>query len=502
MLTDRQSKICAAGKPSTIDSKGVGGLLRDYSLQDEVDALFHDAIFPPPIPRTERTRRPSPKDVRNAGFFTEGRVLINPPTKTKYLQLVNELRETTYASYWHKPIGSSRDPAPLLPKGYGRNTKTFGKSTKPKEIAKDIIFPVNPVPDREQQSHGLQSTRNYCEPAFDKNRIYGLKNSRTSSVECCLKNDNIYLGKHLSCPINENEAQFKKANSPALGLYLAPNDNINNVPKGFRFGIQTTRIDETTSHCLKCCKPNPEKEFIHDCLRHLNNVRKCLRKSHPHTVFKTYYLKLKFIDKCKTGWLPKKEIYDFCLINRIYFQSDLLEPLLYVWKAFDGSNIEYETFFRVVNYREPFPDLPKIQDLDESCLHFHTTYSDMVKPGQEQDKRLRAGIPSGRYLDLDYPTVPTGYCRADIMVLPEESDVFSRLSASTFTNFEVTHRDVFAVRDQKSVRRVFEANRDKFTDEEFEKVWKEAAKHHSKGMVCYETFRKALTMHYKANQDK
>lgn len=504
MLTDRQRKICAAGKPTAKDCiEGVKGLSQDYCLQDEVDALLHDALIPPPKPHTGRLRRPPPKDMRNAGTFSEGRDLINPPTKTKYLELVNDLKETTYASYWKKQTGSSRDSAPFLPEGYNRESVTFGKSTKSKETAHDVFFSVNPILDQELPPHvpGVQSNRNYCESAFDKNKTFGIKYQRSSSVESCLKYDTIYLGKHLSSAINERQAEFKRTNTPKLGLFLARNDNINNVSKGFRFGLQTIRTGETAANCFKYCEINPEKALLYDCLEHLNRVRKCLRKSHPYTVFRTYYLKLKFIDECKTGWLPKNEIYDFCQRNRVFFLPNLIEPLLSVWEAFDGSNVEYETFLRIMNYREPTPGLPKVQDIDKNCLNFRTTYGEMVKPGQEQDNRLRAGLPTARYLDLEYPIAPNGCCKADITVLPEESDALSRISPSIFANFGVTHRDMFAARDQRTVRRVFEASGEKFTDEEFEKVWNEAAKYHSKGIVSFETFRKALSVSNKTNRN-
>lgn len=493
---DRQPKVCAAGKPTTRGSKeSVKSLLQIDCWEDEVDALVHDAIIPPVKPTTGRRRGSPPKDTRYAGIYSGGWDLINPPTKTNFMEIVNDFKETTYASYWKRPLGSSRDFTPLLPEGYGSKNIRFGKTTKSEESLYDLIFPIDPCSDQELHSHmpGIQCKRNYCQPAFDENKTFGHKYQRSSSVECCLKDENIYLGKNLSSRIGVRQAEYQRATTPKLGLSLTPNDNINTVPKDFRFGLQTTKI-ETTATCLNFCKINPEKALIQDCFKHLNKVRKYLRRKHPHTIFRTYYLKMKFVDKCKTGWLPKEEIYDFCKRNRIYFAPNFMEPLLSAWNAFDGSHIEYETFVRVINYKEPFPDLPKLQDIEKSCLDFRTTYGEMVKPGQEHDNRFRAGLPTARHLDLDYPKILYTSSNANNIVVPKHSHAFSQIIPSTLTNSEVTYRDMYTGRDKKTVKRVFEASGEKFTDENFEKVWTEAVKYHSKGMVCNETFRKALSV--------
>lgn len=472
-VVDRQPNVCAAGKPGLKGS--IKSVLQNYCLEDEVNALLHDAIIPPQKPRRGRQHGSPPKDMRNAGIFTEARDLINPPINTKFMDTVNELKETTYASYWNKPLGSSRDSTPLLPEGALKNVR-FGKSTKSKESLYDVICPSNSLPNQDLCSHmpGVQSNRNYYKPAFDKNKTFGYKHKRSSSIECCLKYENRYLGKHLSSPIDVAQAEYQKTTTPKLGFCLTPNDAIKSVPKGFRFG-QVTKAGETAANCLKHCTINPKKKFIYGCLGHLNHVRVYLRKSHPHTIFNTCYLKLKFMDKRKTGWLPKKEIYDFCNRNRILFLPNFIEPLLSIWNIFDGSNIEYETFIRIINYREPSPELPKIQDIDENYVDFRTIYGEIVKPGQEHDIRSRAGLPTVRDLDLDCP-------------------VFSQMIPSILTNYAVTYHDMYAARDQKTIRRVFENSGEKFTDEKFEKVWNEAAKYHSKGIVCYETFRKALSV--------
>lgn len=116
----------------------------------------------------------------------------------------------------------------------------------------------------------------------------------------------------------------------------------------------------------------------------------------------------------------------------------------------------------------------------------------MNKPGQKVDVRLRAGLPSGRYFDLDYPVTPDMCVRAHRIYLPHETDMKCCIEPSIFSNLGVTHRDLYAVRDPQTVRKVFEAAKQKFTDEQFNSVWDEAKKYSSKGLVCFQTFRQAL----------
>lgn len=103
-----------------------------------------------------------------------------------------------------------------------------------------------------------------------------------------------------------------------------------------------------------------------------------------------------------------------------------------------------------------------------------------------------AGVPSGRYFDLDFPVTPDNCSKADRACLPHESDVKSCLCPSALTLLHVNHRHMYAKREPEVVRRVFEASGENFTDESFNAIWEEAKKFHSQGWVCYETFRRAL----------
>ncbi|XP_045502178.1 EF-hand domain-containing family member B-like [Colias croceus] len=496
MFIERDPRICAAGLPSAQPDDKVSDSLQHYLLKDEVDSLMSDAIMPPKAPKPlPPLRKPIPLDMRFAGPFGNVAQIINPPIKSKFRTLVDDFKDTSFASYWKKPLGQTHDSVPMLPEGMDVYGTTFGKKTAFHGRLYDVVMPKNPLPDKTPASYkpGAQLKRTYCEPPYKEDLTYGHRtfvDKRGTYARCCLSDDRIVVGNGARTIVNTIQSNFQEQNQPRIGAVLAPNNNIENVPKGYAFG--KLKPPDNLPECLASCELNPERYFFKKCLGHLNSLRKCLSSRFLPTFFRGFYLNLKYYDKEKTGWLPKNIVYNLCASRLIRFDSSLIEPLLSMWQAFDGSNIEYKTFVRVINYREPSPEIPKIPDVPDDCLDYNTTYTEMVKPGQDEDKSRMAGLPSGRYLDLDYPITPEGCCRAARTCLPHESDMKSCLCPSVLTLFHVNHRDLYGKRDPKIIKRVFEAAGESFTDERFNEIWEEAKKYHSEGWVCYETFNRAL----------
>ncbi|XP_023942522.1 uncharacterized protein LOC112049023 [Bicyclus anynana] len=506
MFIERDTKICAAGLPSAQPDDRVSDSLQHYLLKDEVDALISDAILPPkkqkPLPPL---RYPIPLDKRNAGPFGQVQELLNPPVKTKFQTLVEDFKETSYASYWKKPLGSVADIAPMLPDGFDVKGTTFGKKTEFHGRLYDIVMPKVPLVDKTPPSmkSGVQISRRYCAPPFNPELTFGHRtfvDKRGIYGKCCITDDRTLLGTSNRTILNTIQSQHEKINQGRIGTILAPNDNISRVPEGHSFG--KLKGPDNLPECLTYCDINPERDFIKKCLSHLNSLRKNLSKRFLHTFFRGFYLNLKYYDTEKSGCLPKDVVYKMCASRLIRFDPSLIEPLLSIWQAFDGSRINYKTFVHVINYREPSPEIPKIHDLPLKCLDFNTTYTDMVNPSQEVDNRRMAGLPSGRYLDLDYPITPEMCCKADRAYFSHESDMKACLSPSVLTLLHVNHRDMYAKREPHVVKRVFEATGESFSDEKFNAVWEEAKKYHSQGWVCFETFKRALENYAQNSKEK
>lgn len=505
MFIEREPRICAAGLPTAQPDDFVKDSLQHYLLKDEVDALVSDAILPPKKPRPlPPLRHPIPLDKRFAGPFGQVAELINPPIKTKFETLVADLKDTPYSSYWKKPLGETCDQVPMLPEGFDTLGTTFGKKTEFHGHLYDIVMPKEPISDKTPiaKQPGIQIVRNYCSPPFNPNLTFGHRtfvDKRGSYAKCCVTDDRILLGNSQRTILNSIQSDIQEVNQSRIGTVLAPNENINNVPRGYSFGKM--KAPDNLPECLTFCSINPDRDFFRKCLAHLNSLRKCLSVRFLPTFFRGFYLNIKFYDKEKSGWLLKDIVYNECASKLIRFDPTLIEPLLSMWKAFDGKCIEYKTFVHVINYKEPLPDLPKILDLPFDCLDFRTTYTEMVRPGQEENKLPMAGLPSGRYFDLDYPITPERCCKADRTCLPHESDMKACLCPSILTLLHVNHRDMYARRDPDTIKKVFEATGESLSEEKFNSVWEEAKKYHSQQWVCFETFRKALELYSKNNEE-
>ncbi|CAH4030424.1 unnamed protein product [Pieris brassicae] len=491
MFIERDKKICAAGLPN-LDNASISNIFPCYQLQDHANALLHDII----IPETSYDPRQlsSQRDMRNAGMFTESADLINPPMKTKFQTLVDDFKNTQCTSYWKKEIGKVPDPKGNLPEGLNVYGTTMGKKYPPSLTSYEVIFPTQCIEDQVPRSKrcGLQTQRNYC--SFNANQTFGKKTNIDSSskrMNCCLTDDRIYVGNNSKIPMHFLQARFNYKNTARVGETQEPNNNIDCVPKGFAFGKVESLDGIGVPECLTV-ELNPDRKFLKECLAHLNTLRKCMSKRFDGAFFPKFYLEIKYLDTQKTGWLPKDIIYDTCKLKYIRFNEELLEPLMSIWNILDGSRIEYKKFIHMLNYREPVLELPKISDIPEENIDYRTTYSEMCKENVENTQKYMAGVPSGRYLDKDYPITPDGLCRADRDFLPQESDAKCCISPSILTLHGVSHRDMFAKRDAKTVRKVFENIGEEFTDESFDSIWLKAQEYHSQGWVSYETFRRAL----------
>lgn len=495
MFIERDPKICAAGVASSQATSRVADCLQHYLLQEEAEALIRDSIQPPPKPqKLPPLRRPPKQDMRNSGPYNQVREIINPPIKTKFQTLVQDFKESTYTSYWKKVVGTVPDPVPTLPAGFDV-LSTQGKKLPDCGRLYDIVMPKDPLPDKTPASKqpGYQTNRNYCKTSYNPDIVFGMRtnvDTRGVYAKCCLTYDDIMEGTNLKKPVNTQLATFLDAKRVELGVAPAPYDNISCVPDGYAFGkLQPpSRIID----CLTTCELNPNRELFKKCLGHLNTLRKFMSKRYESTFFRQLYLSLRFYDKEKTGWIPKELVYEYCNRKFIRFNTSLIEPLLSMWDAFNGSHIKYETFVHMLNFTQPSPSFPKIPDIPDDCIDFRTTYTEMVKPGQDPGKNQMAGLPSGRYFDKDYPVTPIDCCKADRSYLPHESDAKACLCPSVFTLTNVSHRDMYAKREPDVIRKIFAAAEQTFDDETFNKIWNNAKKYHTQGWVCIETFRRSI----------
>lgn len=94
-----------------------------------MDALKHEAnIFDRKCPFNYK--QPKIKNTRHCGVYTNMHTILQQPVKTRFQTLINDLKETTYQSYWDKLEGKAKDATGKLPIYVDPYTTTFGKKNE------------------------------------------------------------------------------------------------------------------------------------------------------------------------------------------------------------------------------------------------------------------------------------------------------------------------------------------------------------------------------------
>lgn len=96
---DRSPLICPAGVKH-VREWSVPDCLQEYSLQEKLDVVIKGfKKEPPPVVKTKLN------PIRYAGIYTEIKNVLTPEPPSGFKMLLEDLGETTYHSYWNKPLG-------------------------------------------------------------------------------------------------------------------------------------------------------------------------------------------------------------------------------------------------------------------------------------------------------------------------------------------------------------------------------------------------------------
>nr|XP_023011847.1 EF-hand domain-containing family member B-like [Leptinotarsa decemlineata] len=508
---DRSPIICAAGMPSGTSKDNVENTLKEYSLEDEVTAVKHDANiwfeneFRPPL------QLPPIQNACFKGTMTEIKPLLNPPMRARYETLLDELKETTYSSYWQKPVGKGRDQVPGLPKGMIPTEVTFGKPFTREIPLRELVNPPKTpyeVLQESQVGHELykkthndynpseQVERGYKSPPFQKEKCFGISSKydyRGIWVRCA-------CDWHIKEPVmhaSKIQADYLDRVRPQIGKILAPNHNIECVPKGHTFGDRSERSFFGLEDLLKDsrCEPCVFKRDFYKWISSLNKFKLRMKQRRIDGFdFNDFYKKALYWDQEKTGYLPTTIFYELCSCHQIMFPKEDIESLLKVLGIMQEEKINYKRFIDLINVNEKPIEFMPMRDIPKESLYYVTTnqaascdYLIIDNSGMSA-----AGMPSIR-TDLVRPVVPPTGCRADLDNLGDESTVNSLINPSIYTNYGLTSRDFFTPRTAETIRTLFEKIGYNFPNDSFEKIWKEGVEHDQTGLVCVETFKSLLT---------
>ncbi|XP_022904917.2 EF-hand domain-containing family member B [Onthophagus taurus] len=503
---DRSPIICAAGK--TWESNGsVKESFEEYTTEEHVDAIKHELKTPekPCFPYVPRRAT----NYRNAGIFCESRDMFCTTITRRYETLIGDLRETTYRSLWDKTVGRVRDPTGYLPNCMDPLKTTFGRPSVKDCSAKDLVNPDKgffEVLLDSQEGHELyrkshndynlneQINRGYIRPAYNPNKRYGMRthaDPKGTGAKCCVTwfiQDQIGVARDIQADVNE---KFKSK----LGKGLAPNHNIDRVPKGFRFGKRSERPLYSVPELLRD-KEVVLSDFRRQLLKWLekiNKLRNNLQKQKGNINLDELRRRFLYFDKEKTGWLPVDILYKICLCQHITFDQESVYNLLKYFGIMQEDNVDYNAFVKLIDVNVEFPRLRKIDDIPQRNIRFVSTYMGSGCDYLEIDNSVKppAGVATIR-MDLDHPTVPPGQSKADLDNLGDETIAETVINPNIYTNYGLNHRDFFLPRQPEYLKDLFEKVGYQFPDDTFEKLWNYGVNLDRTGLVCIDTFDKLL----------
>ncbi|CAH1117708.1 unnamed protein product [Phaedon cochleariae] len=506
---DRSPIICAAGKSNRCNET-VDSTLHQYSLEDKISAIKHDAkiwhedVFKPPL------ELPPIQNACFRGTNTEIKPLLNPTVNTRFQSLIEDLKNTTYDSYWNKPIGKGRDQVPGLPKGMDPIEVTFGKQSEKgipmKELVNPPKSPYEVLYDSQighemyQRTHNdynpsEQIKRGYLSPPFNSEGTFGIKTKydyRGIGARCA-------CNWHITEPVvhaNKIQADYLGRVQHGIGKPLAPNRNIDCVPEGHTFGDRSDRAFYGVEDLLKdsSCEPCIFKRDFHKWLASLNQlrIRMAVKKRHGFN-FRDFYRKCLYWDKEKSGYLAKNIFYELCSCHHLDFAKEDIESLLNFLQIIVDENIHYEKFIELINVNGKQLYLMPVKDIPKNNLYYVTT-SQAASCDYliiDNSAMLPAGIPSIRN-DLSHPIVPPSGCKADLENLGDNTSVKTLISPSIYNTYGLTFSDFYEPRQPGTIKKLFENIGYTFPGSTFEKFWQEGLELDQTGLVCVETFKNVL----------
>ncbi|CAG9765813.1 unnamed protein product [Ceutorhynchus assimilis] len=499
---DRSPIICAAGKASGDPEDTVAATLKQYRLVDEIEALKHDAK----IWRKEEfvATMPPIGNHQFLGTNTEISPILQPPVLTRYEQLIQDLKDTPYMSYWNAQLGKVRDPVPGLPKGMDPIETCFGVPTERNVTVKELVNPPKShkqVLEESQVAHELykkthndynaseQVTRNYKN--FNSNRRFGKQttyDARGKGVACACD------WRHPDhCHAKKFQADFLKRDKSQLGKVLAPNNNIECVPKGHTYGDPSKQHFYGVEDLLKDPKVKPcmFKRDFYQWLASLNKIRLLVKARSVE--LGNIYKRAMNLDASKSGLLPLHVFYQLC--SEYYYLTfpKELEHLCVHLKYIYQDQIDYRKFLDLIDINKEPSDIKPIDNIPEASKYYTST-SQAAQCDYlfiDNNQMPAAGTPSIRH-DLPRPVPPIGGCKADIEHLGDETSVKAVISPSIYSTYGLNYRDFFLPRSPEVIKRLFEKIGYNFPGDNFQKLWQMGLEQDQTGQVCVDTFKKLL----------
>ncbi|KAL3281251.1 hypothetical protein HHI36_004464 [Cryptolaemus montrouzieri] len=500
--------ICAAGLRNKSNYKAVDSF-KWYSLEDGINALKAENRIP------EKEYKPVklpkvPAIKRSPGVFVQSRELLTQPSQTRYQQLMKDLKESTYESYWNKNLGTPRDNTPAFPESMKVEEVTFGvpynhDATTVKDLIRPAKTPYQVLWDS-QVNHdtykkiygsyniGEHIDRGYKSPPYNPDQSFGKYcgyDKRGLKAKCCSE----WIDTNPVCAINKKQRDWLDENQRKVGKCFEPNQLLDVLPKGHTFGIPNRKDFYDMADLLRqpgTPVPTRIKE-LRACLVSLNRLRMHMEKRiEPTFDYNVLYQKMRYFDTDQSGFIPFGRLLEVMRCCELFFNIANVKNLMEHFKIIVDDRVNYGKFLDSVKGKIP---LGKLCDLSPEQLHFLSTYQaqccDYFIPDRNVGRPV-AGIPVHRIGERK----PANPYSDSYINLSEYTDVKAILQPSIFTQYSLSHRDFFCPRDEVFIKTLFRNVGYNISEESFAKLWKIALERDNTGKVCVETFRDLLKEYY------
>ncbi|KAK9870597.1 hypothetical protein WA026_008158 [Henosepilachna vigintioctopunctata] len=428
--------ICAAGiknKPN----HSVGESLQHYTLEDGIQALKSD--FHVPEKEYKPTKLPKISANSRSCVLTESREILRPPDQTRYRQLITDLKESTYESYWKKNLGTPIDSVPAFPEGMKVEEHTFGKPNVYDVTVKDLIQPPqDPYQVIQDACQSYYSDKGKASTLPEETKAFGTYygyDKRGLKVKCLLH------APPAGCvrPISKIQVDWRLRNANKLGKCSRANDILETLPDGHVFGIPYRRSMYTVEDLLR--EPNApvscEVRDIRSWLVSLNRLKMQIRRKFDYC--DTLYETLKSVDKDNVGYISFSQLLENMRCLEIFFNIPNIKALMEYLQIIVNDKVDYVKFLDSVTGRIV---LDKISDLSSDQIYLTSTYQDICRDyflPDENVGRPVAGLPS---LKTCAGNSVNPYSE-NYVQLSDHTDVKACLQPSILTQFSLSHRDFF-----------------------------------------------------------
>ncbi|XP_076762913.1 EF-hand domain-containing family member B [Xylocopa sonorina] len=430
---------------------------REYSLEDKVTALKNL------LEHNDRCIEKLPirlTNIRRSKEIVGVKECLQLNQETPFQTIISELRNTVMNSYWNKEIGKTRYQISNLPVGMNPLEVTFGRKLKSEETMADILK------ERVEKTNGLEPT----------------------TLEMYKKSHNSYLPaeqikRHYKKPFDENFCfgEFKNSNTEGVRLKRLltwMNADSNTLNSHLYMNMIHGRVAEKRGlseelNILSDCPLNDEVIAQQNYLKYINGLRQKFKRRVPEIPFADIYEDLLSLDKKCTNVLPEDKILLTLAKYQIYINETLLSPLLDLLEIRKEKNVKYRDLLNLLNWKYDFPTLPKIEKISSECQHYSTTYNTTIGEVNKIDIRniVAAGISSE---DLD------------------KHNAYSLIFPDNFTKHGLSYVDLSKLRSKEEIRSIFESIGVKYSNDNFDLLWKEGTKRSGSDGVSIEIFRNLL----------